>query len=121
MTWPEDSATSARHERTGYVGRGALRAQVLGLTAAHGGLGDGGGSGGGSVFATLPLGGAGGGSGGGSALSRSEVWRAMAAYAFVFAPVGNGLDTHRLWEALVLGCIVVAQVPKAGCVEQCET
>ena len=41
--------------------------------------------------------------------SRSAVWKTMADYAFVFVPIGNGLDTHRLWEALALGCIVIAQ------------
>ena len=41
--------------------------------------------------------------------SRSSVWGAMTSYAFVFAPIGNGYDTHRLWEALALGCIVIAQ------------
>mmetsp|Transcript_79867 Transcript_79867/g.248998 ORF Transcript_79867/g.248998 Transcript_79867/m.248998 type:complete len:98 (+) Transcript_79867:3-296(+) len=33
----------------------------------------------------------------------------MSHYAFLFSPVGNGFDCHRTWEALVLGCIVIAQ------------
>ena len=27
----------------------------------------------------------------------------------VAAPRGNGLDTHRLWEALYLGCVPIVQ------------
>ena len=30
-------------------------------------------------------------------------------YAFVVSPFGNGLDTHRTWEALVLGCIPIVK------------
>ena len=30
-------------------------------------------------------------------------------YAFVISPFGNGLDTHRTWEALVLGCIPIVK------------
>jgi hypothetical protein len=30
-------------------------------------------------------------------------------YAFVVSPHGNGLDCHRTWEALVLGCIVIVK------------
>jgi hypothetical protein len=30
-------------------------------------------------------------------------------YAFVISPHGNGLDCHRTWEALCLGCIVIVK------------
>lgn len=40
-------------------------------------------------------------------LSRSEMWRQRGEYAFVLSPPGNGLDTHRMWEALALGHIVL--------------
>jgi hypothetical protein len=31
----------------------------------------------------------------------------MATYRFCVCPPGNGRDTHRLWEALVLGCVPI--------------
>jgi len=40
---------------------------------------------------------------------RRETWARQAAYAFVLAPPGNGPDTHRLWEALALGCIPIVK------------
>ncbi len=40
-------------------------------------------------------------------LGRSEMWRRRGRYAFVLSPPGNGLDTHRLWESLALGHIVL--------------
>ena len=41
--------------------------------------------------------------------SRDETWLAMSKHAFVYSPIGNGFDCHRTWEALALGCIVIAQ------------
>jgi hypothetical protein len=35
------------------------------------------------------------------------MWRAMGAHAFVAAPIGHGVDTHRLWEVLALGSVPV--------------
>lgn len=35
--------------------------------------------------------------------------RALGEYAFVASPPGNGLDTHRTWEAMYLGCIPIVQ------------
>ena len=40
---------------------------------------------------------------------RKETWEKMATYAFVPSPHGNGLDCHRTWEALALGCIVIVR------------
>lgn len=33
----------------------------------------------------------------------------MSTFGFVASPVGHGLDTHRTWEALHMGCIVLTQ------------
>lgn len=40
---------------------------------------------------------------------RSSLWREKARHAFVISPHGNGLDCHRTWESLVLGCIVIVK------------
>ena len=31
----------------------------------------------------------------------------MSQFIFIICPFGGGLDTHRMWEALVLGCIPI--------------
>ena len=36
--------------------------------------------------------------------TRNNCWKNMVKYAFVVSPQGNGLDCHRTWEALCLGC-----------------
>jgi hypothetical protein len=41
------------------------------------------------------------------ATDRETTWRRQSEYAFVASPMGGGLDCHRTWEALVLGCIPV--------------
>ena len=38
---------------------------------------------------------------------RIECWTNMINHAFVISPQGNGLDCHRTWEALCLGCIPI--------------
>jgi hypothetical protein len=40
---------------------------------------------------------------------RENCWKNQADYAFVLSPHGNGLDCHRTWEALCLGCIVIVK------------
>lgn len=40
---------------------------------------------------------------------RDICWRNMVKYAFVLSPHGNGLDCHRTWEALCLGCIPIVK------------
>ena len=40
-------------------------------------------------------------------ISRTNSWRRQTEYAFVVSPPGNGLDCHRTWEALNLGCIPI--------------
>ena len=39
--------------------------------------------------------------------TRDVCWKNMIKYAFVLSPHGNGLDCHRTWEALCLGCIPI--------------
>jgi hypothetical protein len=40
-------------------------------------------------------------------LPRKEHQDALRQYAFVASPPGNGLDTHRTWEAMYQGCVPV--------------
>lgn len=42
-------------------------------------------------------------------LPRAECWRRMAQFAFVASPHGHGLDCHRTWEALALGCVPIVK------------
>jgi len=53
-----------------------------------------------------------------SQMERQVTWAAQAQYAFVASPLSNGLDAHRTWEALVLGCIpVIKKSPIAPLLE----
>lgn len=40
-------------------------------------------------------------------VKRYESFKNQTEYAFVISPYGNGLDCHRTWEALILGCIPI--------------
>lgn len=42
-------------------------------------------------------------------IKRLNTWENQSKYAFVLSPHGNGLDCHRTWEALVLGCIPIVK------------
>lgn len=42
-------------------------------------------------------------------VDRITSWTKQINYAFVLSPHGNGLDCHRTWEALVLGCIPIVK------------
>lgn len=44
-----------------------------------------------------------------SRISQAEIWRRYAQYPFVISAEGNGLDCHRTWELLYLGCIVITR------------
>lgn len=44
-------------------------------------------------------------------IKRTENWNIMSTYAFVLSPFGNGMDCHRTWEALCLGCIPIIRAP----------
>jgi hypothetical protein len=47
-------------------------------------------------------------------IPRITTWTNMARYKFVLSPPGVGLDCHRTWEALVLGCIPIV---KSSCID----
>ena len=40
---------------------------------------------------------------------RETCWQNQTSCAFVISPFGNGMDCHRTWEALVLGCIPIVR------------
>ena len=40
---------------------------------------------------------------------RKDFWFEMSNFYFVISPHGNGLDCHRTWEALALGCIPIVK------------
>ncbi len=42
---------------------------------------------------------------------RTINWKLMSTYTFVLSPFGNGMDCHRTWEALCLGCIPIIKAP----------
>ena len=42
-------------------------------------------------------------------IERYQSWMKQIGYAFVASPHGNGLDCHRTWEALCLGCIPIVK------------
>ena len=42
-------------------------------------------------------------------LPRFSLWNHKANCSFDISPPGNGLDCHRTWESLLLGCIVIVQ------------
>ena len=44
-------------------------------------------------------------------ITRLESWTRQIEYAFVLSPPGEGLDCHRTWEALCLGCIPIVCIP----------
>jgi len=41
--------------------------------------------------------------------TRINCWKNMINYKFVISPHGNGLDCHRTWEAIFLGCIPIVR------------
>jgi len=40
---------------------------------------------------------------------RLKSWNTQKEYAFIISPHGGGYDCHRLWEALILGCIPIVK------------
>jgi hypothetical protein len=42
-------------------------------------------------------------------IPRLDTWTRQSQFAFVISPHGNGLDCHRTWEALALGCIPIVK------------
>jgi len=45
----------------------------------------------------------------GKRVSQRAIWELYAQYPLVLSTTGNGLDCHRTWELLYLGCIVVTK------------
>jgi hypothetical protein len=45
-------------------------------------------------------------------IKRFKTWNVQKEYAFVVSPHGNGLDCHRTWEALALGCIPIVKTSR---------
>ena len=43
---------------------------------------------------------------------RTNNWKNTINYSFVLSPFGCGMDCHRTWEALCLGCIPIVKAPK---------
>jgi hypothetical protein len=42
-------------------------------------------------------------------ITRKNSWDQMTQYRYVISPHGNGLDCHRTWEAIAVGCIAVVK------------
>jgi hypothetical protein len=42
---------------------------------------------------------------------RTNTWQQMAKYKFILSPFGNGMDCHRTWESIALGCIPIIRSP----------
>ena len=42
-------------------------------------------------------------------IPRSRMWKKMVDYTFIYAPYRGGIDSHRQWESLLLGCIPIVQ------------
>ena len=40
---------------------------------------------------------------------RNITWERQSLFAFVLSPAGGGMDCHRTWEALLLGCIPIVK------------
>lgn len=48
-------------------------------------------------------------------LPRPELWMEKTTYQFSASPHGRGLDCHRTWEDLILGCIVIVKTSPLDC------
>jgi hypothetical protein len=44
-------------------------------------------------------------------IPRTNNWKNMTDYTFILSPFGIGMDCHRTWEALCLGCIPIIRAP----------
>ena len=42
-------------------------------------------------------------------LKRQDTWKTCAEYKFIVSPHGNGLDCHRTYEAMCLGCVPIVK------------
>lgn len=48
-------------------------------------------------------------------LKRHLLWNEMSRHRFVISPHGTGMDCHRTWEALGLGCYVIVESSPLDC------
>lgn len=51
----------------------------------------------------------------GRSIRREEAWIQQAKYAFVLSPAGMGIDCHRTWESVLLGCIPIVRRMNVPC------
>jgi len=42
-------------------------------------------------------------------IPRTRLWKKMVQYTFIYSPYKSGMDCHRHWESLLLGCIPIMQ------------
>ena len=42
-------------------------------------------------------------------ITNPDVYKQMLNYKFILSPAGEGLDCHRTWEAIILGCIPIVK------------
>lgn len=42
-------------------------------------------------------------------IPRTEYWKKLRKFKFVLSPLGNGMDCHRTWEALILGVVPIVR------------
>lgn len=42
---------------------------------------------------------------------RTPTWRKMTEYKFILSPFGVGMDCHRTWESIALGCVPIVCAP----------
>tara|TARA_Y100000591_G_C21848390_1_gene710057 strand:- start:3489 stop:4400 length:912 start_codon:yes stop_codon:yes gene_type:complete len=42
-------------------------------------------------------------------INRNKTWEVMTIYKFIISPHGNGLDCHRTYESMLLGCIPIVK------------
>mmetsp|Transcript_6934 Transcript_6934/g.12814 ORF Transcript_6934/g.12814 Transcript_6934/m.12814 type:complete len:465 (-) Transcript_6934:38-1432(-) len=42
-------------------------------------------------------------------MNRNKFWKLTSEFAFIFAPQGNGIDTHRVYESLSLGTVPIVR------------
>jgi hypothetical protein len=42
-------------------------------------------------------------------VNRHQTWVNQSHFAFVLSPAGGGIDCHRTWEAVLLGCIPIVK------------
>lgn len=44
-------------------------------------------------------------------IKRTDNWKEMSTYKFILSPFGMGMDCHRTWESIALGCVPIICAP----------